>query len=497
MLRTLSGRLALLLFSGLCAVVAAYGVLTYQGARAQIDEANQKLNRNLASYLVETNKLAKGDPVNQRGLSKLFAGLMSVNPNIEIYLLDDDGTILAYSAAEQRVKRKAIDLGPVREFLGGREMFPLLGDDPRDPARRKVFSVAPIAAQGRLEAYLYVVLGGEEYDSIAEMLRQSRLARTSLQIAALAIGFLAVAWFVLFWSVTRRLQRLMTRVARFQENLQVPKAPGGSGAGDEIDQLELTFTQMSVRIAQQVEALKRTDELRRELIANVSHDLRTPLTALHGYLETLLIKRHELSAARQHEFLETAMRSSQRLNKLVLALFDLAKLESHVDPPKLEAFSASDLLADIAAEFLIVAEQHGVRLQTRIDETLPPVLGNIELIERALQNLIQNAIQHTSPDGEVVIAARPDATGVAISVSDNGHGIASEDLPYIFDRYFKVPGIAVNDQGAGLGLAIAKRIMELHGVPFSARSKIAVGTTFEFILSASPLVLPVGDLDQP
>lgn len=494
MLRTLSGRLSLLLFCALCAVIAAYGVLTYQGARAQIDEANQKLNHDLARYLVETNKLAKGDPVNQRGLSKLFANLMSVNPNIEIYLLDEDGTILAYSAAEQRVKRKAVDLGPVGDFIGGLEMFPLLGDDPRDPARRKVFSVAPLPAQGRPEAYLYVVLGGEDYDSVAEMLRQSRLMRTSLQIAALAVGFLAVAWFVLFWSVTRRLRRLNARVARFRESLPTSKmAPSrSSAAGDELDQLDRTFTQMSARIAQQVEALKRTDQLRRELIANVSHDLRTPLTALHGYLETLLIKGHELTAAQQHEFLETAARSSQRLNKLVLELFDLAKLESHADPPRLEAFSASDLLEDIAAEFRIVAEQHGVRLQTRIDETLPPVTGNIELIERALQNLIQNAIQHTPSDGKVVIEAKPHAMGVAISVSDNGHGIPSEDLPYIFDRFFKARGAPTNAAGAGLGLAIAKRIMEIHGVPIQARSEIDVGTTFEFMLSASPGLPPAG-----
>ena len=484
MLRSLSGRLALLLFCALCAVVAAYGVLTYRGTRMQLDEANQKLNRDLARYLVETNKLAKGDPVNQRALSKLFANLMSVNPNIEIYLLNHDGFILTYSAAEQRVKRKSVELGPILEFLGGRPIFPLLGDD-RDPARQKVFSVAPLPAQGKPEAYLYVVLSGEAYDSVADMLLQRRLVRTTLQISAVAAAFLVAAWGLLFWSVTRRLRRLNERLTAFRKSQPASAVAAAAAAGDEIDQLDRTFAQMSQRISQQVDALKQTDQLRRELIANVSHDLRTPLTALHGYIETLLIKGPQLSSAQQREYLETAARSSQRLNKLVSELFELAKLESRREPPRLEAFSASDLLLDVVGEFQIVAEQHRVRLETRIDEDLPSVLGDIELIERALQNLVQNAIQHTPADGEVVIEARREATGVRVSVSDTGQGIPGEDLPYIFDRFHKGGGAIDGSQGAGIGLAIVKRIVELHDSSIHVRSEVNVGTEFAFTLHAN------------
>ncbi|MGH6612233.1 MAG: HAMP domain-containing protein, partial [Burkholderiaceae bacterium] len=260
MLRTLSGRLALLLFCALCAIVATYGALTFRGSQVHLDEANQKLNRDLARYLVDANKLARGDDVNRRALAKLFANLMSVNPNIEIYLLDTDGTILTYSAAENRVKRASVDLAPVREFLSGGGMFPLMGDDPRDLSRRKVFSAAPLPLQGAPEAYLYVVLGGEEYDSIANMLQESRLLRTNLQTAALTAIFLVVAWLLLFWSITRRLRRLNTRVEQFRRTSLA--SPASSATGDEIDQLDATFRQMAQRIAQQVEDLKQTDQLR-------------------------------------------------------------------------------------------------------------------------------------------------------------------------------------------------------------------------------------------
>ncbi len=488
MLHTLSGRLALLLFCTLVAVIAGYGVLTFRGSQAHLNEANQKLNRDLARYLVDANKLARGDEVNRRALSKLFANLMSVNPNIEIYLLDEDGTILTYSAADERVKRRTVQLAPVREFLAGGSMFPLMGDDPRDPSRLKVFSAAPIPPQGKPEAYLYVVLSGEEYESIADMLAESRLLRTRL-FAVLLSAVLLLAWFLLFWSITRRLRQLNRRVEEFRRAALAAPAPDSQSttvAGDDIDQLEATFAQMAQRIAEQVDDLKQTDQLRRELIANVSHDLRTPLTALHGYLETLMIKGGELSPTQQREYLDTAARSSLRLNKLVAELFELAKLESRAAPLEPEVFSLADLVQDVVGEFQLLAEQNGVRLRTHIDADLSPVLGDIGMIERVLENLIQNAIQHTSSKGDVTVYAAREPEAIRVTVSDTGCGIPQEDLPYIFDRFYKARNVVSEDaQGAGLGLAIAKRILQMHGRTIHAESVLNVGTTFTFSLSTA------------
>lgn len=489
MLRSLSGKLALLLFVALAAIVAAYAALALRGSQAHLDEANQKLNRDLARYLVDANKLVRGDDVNRRALAKLFANLMSVNPNIEIYLLDHDGAILTYSAAENRVRRTSVDLGPVRDFLAGIPMFPLLGDDPRDPQRRKVFSVAPLPVHGPPEAYLYVVLGGEEYDSVADMMSQSRLVRTGLQVAVLSAAFLVLAWLLLFWSVARRLRRLNERVERFHRDALVSAVEPGS-AGDEIDRLGAAFAQMEARIAQQVEDLKQTDRLRRELIANVSHDLRTPLTALHGYVETLLIKGERLSPGERREYLETAERSSRRMSKLVTELFELAKLDSRAAPPELEVFLLGDLVQDVAEEFQLAAGQRGVRLRTRVSPGMP-VSADIEMIERVLQNLIQNAIQHTPAGGEVAVEAAAEEEAVRVSVSDTGCGIPEEDLPHIFDRFYKARNnVSSSDRGAGLGLAIAKRIVELHGRTIGAESVLNVGTTFTFSLPIAAFADP-------
>ncbi len=483
MLRTLSTRLALTLFLFLCLIVGTYGVLAFRGTQLHLEEANQKLNRDLARYLITANKLERGDPVNHRALATLFARLMSVNPNIEIYLLDADGTILSYSAANERVKRKSISVEPVQRFIGQAVVFPLLGDDPRDLSRKKVFSAAPLPLTGPTEAYLYVILGGEEYDSVASMWRSSRLMRLNLEMAAVLVLFLIATWWLLFWWITRRLRRLNLQVEEFRRGPHGMPASAAAASGDEIDQLQLAFVQMSTRIAQQVDDLQQNDGRRRELIANVSHDLRTPLTILHGYLETLLIKGASMSDAERHGHVETAARHSERLGKLVQELFELAKLESQGISLQLESFSLADLVQDTAQEFRQLADQKGARIETTLNGDGETVRGDIAMIERVVENLLQNAINHTSPGGKVVVTFGRQDNHMVVSVVDTGSGIPNEDLPHVFHRFYRARNTSAdNAQGAGLGLAISKRIIELHGGEIRVESVIDVGTTLTFKL---------------
>ena len=265
-------------------------------------------------------------------------------------------------------------------------------------------------------------------------------------------------------------------------------APAISVNGDEISALKTRFAVMSGAIERQITELKMTDELRRELIANVSHDLRTPLASLRGYIETLLIKdSHASPEMRSH--LEVALRQADQLGRLVDALFELARLESGTVAPRLEPFSVAELLQDIAMRFRIMADRRGVALQTLLDLTGVMVMADVEQIERVLGNLLENAIQHTPRGGQVRIEMAAEPELVRIRVIDTGCGIAPEHLPHIFERFF-----SVRDRGdrghTGLGLAIVKRIVELHSQGVSILSKPGTGTTVEFTLqrTSAPIV---------
>ncbi|HSH43423.1 MAG TPA: HAMP domain-containing sensor histidine kinase, partial [Arenicellales bacterium] len=278
-------------------------------------------------------------------------------------------------------------------------------------------------------------------------------------------------------------------VERFRDNgfRQADEiTPPQHGNGDEIDRLASSFDDMARQIAAQMEHLQETDRLRRELVANVSHDLRTPLASLQGYLETVLMKKDELSAAEQREYVEIAARHSRRLGMLVSELFELARLDSTDATPEREPFSLAELVQDVLQKYELRARDAGVRLDVRLDSRVPFVYANIGLIERVLENLLDNALRHTPEGGTVKLALAPGDDTVTVRLSDTGSGIAEQDLPRIFDRFYRSrrPD-GGNGDGAGLGLAIARRIIELHGGRIEAASGNGSGTTFTFDLPFS------------
>jgi signal transduction histidine kinase len=426
--------------------------------------------------------------VDRAMLDKVFEALMAVNPNIEIYLLDRDGRMLAFSAPPGKVKRDSISLAPIRRFLAGAPL-PIRGDDPRDVAGQKIFSVTPLPAvrigepQPATQGYLYVILGGEEYDSAVQRLRGSFIMRQSAEAAAAAVLFVLATGLLLFALMTRRLRSLSAAMEAFKRSdFTDTVRVGGREDGDEVDRLAATFDEMSSRIVLQVAKLKEVDLLRRELVANVSHDLRTPLASLRGYLDTLLLKEGSLTAEEQRRFLEIASKHSIRLGRLVDELFELAKLDAQVAPIRREPFSMPELVQDVVQKFQLRAEQGRVRVDAELSADLPLVSGDLALMERVLENLIENAIRYTPAGGQVTVTLVPENGRLTVRVSDTGCGIAEESLPYIFDRFYRGDDAASRANGAGLGLAIAKRIVELHGSSLSAQSRVNAGTMFTFAI---------------
>lgn len=230
------------------------------------------------------------------------------------------------------------------------------------------------------------------------------------------------------------------------------------------------------KLAQEREEIER---LRRELIANVSHDLRTPLASIHGYIETLLLKQDDLDKERFTKYLRTSLNNAEKLKNLVDELFELSKLEAKERKLEAEPLSIGELIHDILNNFKIAAGEKEIILQADIPVDLPQVKADIALIDRVLQNLISNAIKFCKSGDTITIKAKRKKDRVWISVRDTGAGISEEDLPHIFSRFHQGSN---KKQGAGLGLAIVKNILELHESKFEVKSELNKGTTFSFSL---------------
>lgn len=494
MFNTLYAKLAAVLLGLFCLIGAGGILLTLYTTSLYFQEVNQKLNQTLAERMVSEHILLQRGQVNEVALKDMFHTLMVINPSIEVYLLDTQGTILTFSAPPDKVKRSQINLEPVNRFLSGAEDLPILGDDPRDRHRQKIFSAFPIESlSGETEGYLYVILGGEEFDSVAQMLEGSYILRVSMGAAVATLLFALLAGLVIFKLMTRRLRRLALAMETFKQS-NCSEGPNLSSQlygqalmtqrGDEMDELGTTFVHMADRIQQQVQQLKETDQLRRELVADVSHDLRTPVTSLQGYLDTLLLKEGTLSQLERRGYLEIAAAQSKQLGQLIAELFELAKLNSPEITLRAETFSLGELVQDVVQKFRLAVEKKHVTLQAKLGVDLPFVSADIGMIERVLENLIQNAIRHTPPGGLITVALRLVHGHVMTEVTDTGCGIPLRELPYVFDRYYQGGNKQhAGDSGAGLGLAITKRVLDLHGSSVEVQSVMNSGTTFSFSLA--------------
>jgi len=472
-------KISMLFFLILVLLGIGYTVITIGMAKRYFDETTQRLNSNVASQmLLEVTPFADGK-VNEDALGKIMHSMMAVNPSLEVYLLDPQGKILSFVVLDKKVKLQYVSIEPISQFIDTKGKSLIYGDDPRNPGKSKIFSATAVYEKEKLQGYVYLVLASEESENIATALQESYLLKIGTRsfivtlVAALAIALLVL------WLLMKSLREIIHTVKKFSEgNLQERISINSKG---ELAALSVTINTMAETLLRNMEELKEVDKLRRDLIANISHDIRTPISIIHGYVETLIMKQDTLNIKKQHEYLQTIIKSTERLKRLMSDLFELSKLESRQVKPKMEPFFMFDLLQDLTRKYKLMAQEKNIELETDFPSKMPVVCADIALIERVLQNLIDNALNYTPENGKIQIQMLENDNRVNVRIINTGQGIATEELPKIFDRYYKVENNKPN-RGTGLGLAIVKNILEIHHTDIQVKSENQGHTTFSFDL---------------
>ena len=252
--------------------------------------------------------------------------------------------------------------------------------------------------------------------------------------------------------------------------------------GDEVGELATAFNHMAEQIEAAFRRQRELEQARRDLIAAVSHDLRTPLASLQAMTEALSdgVVTDPDTVGR---YLSTMQSDIQSLSALISDLFELAQLDAGVLRLQLEASPIQDLISDTLESLQVQAQRKGLRLTGSVAADLGPVLMDPARVQRVLYNLVQNAMRHTPADGTVLLQADDDGAAVRVSVRDTGEGIAAQDLPHVFERFYRGdPARSRAGGGAGLGLAIARGLVEAHGGRIWATSALGQGATVSFTL---------------
>lgn len=466
------------------------GLVQHYSAEAAL-EAGQRMNLDLARYVVERQSpgllRADGRPEAAR-MHDLAMHVMKINPSVEVYLLDDQARVIGHALEPGPAVDPVgvqVDLATIHRLLradAAQVRLPVRGTDPRHPGRANTFSVAAVPGPAGRMGYLYIVLDGRTARTISANLANSNALR-AMTLAATVASALTVAVLWVSWrQLTRPLRRLADEVEAFRvDGAEAPASP----AGDELARLRTAVASLQARVSQQFERLQQAEARRRELVGNISHDLRTPLSSIRGYLDTVLIGNATLDADCRATHLRTALRHVEILGRRVGDLMELSKLDAPDIVLRREPFCLAELLQDVVQNYQLAASERGISLTLAVDSRVKtPVVADIALIERVLQNLVDNALRSTQPGGRVQLAIEPRSRQVRVTVSDDGHGIAAQDLPHIFERHWRAgpPDTAGFDAGSGLGLAIVKRILDLHGSAVQVRSEPTRGTQVAFAL---------------
>lgn len=504
------------------------GALTALGVIATVLFAFERFEHETAYYRANAFLKRVGSTYNgmldmQQRHPEEFAvflrSLLFFEPNSQLYLLRADGSVIVSSSAMALPPDYKVALKPVRQAMGPTPMPYVMGDDPERPGVDNGAIIAalpltsavirpdqpiagylylvcqkPIASEGRLEAF------------------RSTFARPALAsiLAVVALATLLTAWITA--TVTRPLRRLTEAVATVQRDgltagaaseaalIRAPDRFEFNSARDEFGQLASGFRAMLSTLRTQWEALRRLDHFRREGVSNLSHDLRSPLTATAACLETLETRwAADPARAADRQLVEVALRNTRNAARLVQSLGDLAQLDEPAFQLQTEVLDAAELLDDIALRFAARAAKQGVELVAEVPEDdEPPAFAalDVELFERAVANLVDNALKFCPAGGRITLAARSQPAGdgglagprVAVSVSDTGPGIPAADVAHLFDRFYQSRHSvepASSEGGKGLGLAIVKRIAELHGGTVAVSSTLGAGTMVTLSLPAA------------
>ncbi len=526
----------------LALAVSATGLLTALGvvltvvlafARFEHESAYDRANVFLGRVLQNYDNILELQARRPDEFETWLRNLVLFEADTQLYLLAADGTVLASSGQTPQAPGFKVALAPVKEAAASAEGGPrrpyVMGDDPEHMSTDAVIAAralrrAVIHKTDSVAGYLYLVCHKPPLPPGRLQIFRSSFAWPALAMVSVVVLLTTlVSWWATA-TVVRPLRRLSVDVARVTReglgadasNEPMPKLGESSVAyrartPDEFDQLTQGFSSMLATLRMQWQALRHLDHFRREGVSNLSHDLRSPLTATVACLETLEQRwAHQSDRADDQHLVEVALRNSRNAAQMVRSLGDLAQLDEPEFKLQTEVLDVGELLGDIAMRFAQRASQQQVQLHfdeetNDVPQAPPPFAAlDIELFERAVANVVDNALKFAPAGASVVLSATALATGpqavvgvetsdwqwVRVSVSDTGPGIAPADLPHLFDRFYQSRqsvAPASSAEGKGLGLAIVKRIVELHQGHVEVSSTVGQGTRVDLFVPFAPL----------
>ncbi len=377
----------------IAAVVIAY---SYNWQKETIElRTKQALHKTLASHMRDDNPLMIGTDYNPKALKSIFHTLMLIGPDFEIYFLDREGKITTHAAPEGAELMGTVNLEPIKRFLAD-EPFPILGDDPRNTEEHKVFSVAAIEEGGEIMGYLYVVIGSTRHSAIAEAQVDTPYIALAGLVLVSIFGFALGAYMLVRRSLLNPIERVTHQLQQQAEH-DFRLEPDFTKQVPELVPIAHSYHMMAKHIQQQFLQLEYQSSHQRQSLLQLSHDLKTPLSSVLGYLETWRIQNSE-----SDPLIEVAYRNSNKLSELLQSLLESAKQGNQPPSYEYHPVELAPLIRECVEMLQSQFEQKGLSLMIDVEESLKTV-GDRGLLERLILNLLENAHRHSPQGADIII----------------------------------------------------------------------------------------------
>ena len=465
--RSLYTKLVLIILVLIVALMLVAGVFLTRGVRSfYLNDFYDSMaevfgDQDLAEDL--RSAAAEDDPAYMSEILGANAGQLGIDRGTRNYhiLSGETGEWLAGSITPEN---NNLDITPniITALSGG-------NGDASDPNADYMDIALPVEG-GSSDYIIYVIDNRETMRSLNDQLLQ-------IIVEAMAVGLVI--------SVFLSLLLAKTMIAPIQELTHAAeKVASGdfsdkveNSSKDEIGVLTRTFNDMAVQLEDMLDDLKRSEQMRREFVANVSHELRTPITGVKSYAETLAADP-DMPADTRERFLNVILNESDRMTKIVQDLLTLSRFDAGSFEFSFDEFSFETSVRDVYNAVRMEAQAHGHVFVLEVEPGIPRIRGDKARVEQVLMNMVSNAIKYTKDGGRITIKAGVRGGEVWCSVKDNGIGIPKDDTTKVFDRFYRVDKARSRESGGtGLGLSIAQEIVVRHGGRIDLKSRLGHGTT--------------------
>lgn len=475
-------RIGIFVFLVITALGIFFVLITYNATSNYYQASLQLLNKDEAPRIAALSPLFSDKGIDHTKADSVFDNTMIVSPNTEVYFLDTLGHVEYYYAPDSLIRERNVPVDQIKLYLKD-NLHLIKNTDPRDPETAKIFSAAVVKVANQKIGYIYIILASKEYRNVADFVFKSQVGGWASEVFFIII----IATILFSFLYTNRLQKSYNRVIHVLDQFRNGdlNVRFDIKENDEFYPIADAFNKMVAMLDENFTRLKLLEEERKTFLANISHDLRTPLAVARGYTETLLIE-NAVSQEEQESHLEMVLAKIMQVEKLVLQLFELSKMESVNFTPHKEPFVFSEILQETirGAEFQAKKKSIQIICENCEDNTL--INADISMSERVVQNLLENAVKYTNQGGNIKIQLLKTPDQLLLKLENTGSPLPPAILNWVNnpdeENALKRP------KGAGLGLALVKRILKLHGFKFE--STVTKESTNEFIISLDSYTNP-------